>query len=432
MKTEIKSVVPGEKCEISGFIDTVRKQKTMLFVVLRDRSGKIQVAVDREKQSEIFETLDKLLPESVVRFVGKAIKAETVTLGGIEFVPESVEVESRAENLPVDKNSSPELKLDYRWLDLRDEKTRLIFEIRTFVEQKMREFFLSHGFIEIHTPKITAQCSEGGAEVFAVDYFGQKAYLTQSPQFYKQMAIAGGMGKVFEFGDYFRAENSFTSRHASESYCVDFEIEGVKTAYEIADFEEEWILFVLAEVKKKYGKVIKDVFGTEVELPKGRIPRFKLAEVFEIFEREYGVKVPEAKRLDLDPDAEKLICEYAKTKLGSDLVFITDYPAEARAFYTRKPSEDSLDSMSLDMLYRGWEVNSGAVRENRYDVLKAQIEEKGIDSAKMEGYLQFFKYGCPIHGGIGFGIDRFIARLLGLSSVKETIFLFRGPSRLVP
>ena len=149
-------------------------------------------------------------------------------------------------------------------------------------------------------------------------------------------------------------------------------------------------------------------------------------------EREYGIKVPEAKRLDLDPDAEKLICDYAKAKFGSDLVFITSYPAEARAFYTKKQSEDSLDSMSLDMLYRGWEVNSGAVRENRYDVLKAQIEEKGIDSAKMEGYLQFFKYGCPAHGGIGFGIDRFIARLLGLSSVKESIFLFRGPNRLIP
>ena len=432
MKTEIKSVVPGTKCEISGFIDTVRKQKTMLFVILRDRSGKIQVAIDREKHSDIFEIVDKLQLESVVRFAGVAVAQESVTLGGIEFIPESVQVESSAETLPIDKNSASELKLDYRWLDLRDEKTRLIFEIRTFVEQKMREFFLSHGFIEIHTPKITAQCSEGGAEVFAVDYYGQKAYLTQSPQFYKQMAIAGGMEKVFEFGDYYRAENSFTSRHTAESYCVDFEIEGVKTAYEIADFEEEWILFVLAETKKKYGEIIEKVFGVPVTLPKGRIPRFKLAEVFEIFEKEYGVKVPEAKRLDLDPDAEKLICDYAKDKLGSDLVFITDYPAEARAFYTKKVSEDSLDSMSLDMLYRGWEVNSGAVRENRYDVLKAQIEEKGIDSTKMEGYLRFFKYGCPIHGGIGFGIDRFIAKLLGLSSVKESILVFRGPNRLVP
>ena len=273
MKTEIKSVVPGEKCEISGFIDTIRKQKTMLFVILRDRSGKIQVAIDREKHIEIFEIIDQLSLESVVSFTGVAVRAESVTLGGIEFVPESVRTESIAEKLPIDKNSSPELKLDYRWLDLRDEKTRLIFEIRTFVEQKMREFFLSHGFIEIHTPKITAQCSEGGAEVFAVDYYGRKAYLTQSPQFYKQMAIAGGMEKVFEFGDYYRAENSFTSRHASESYCVDFEIEGVRSEGDIADFEEEWILFVLAEVKKKYGKVIKDVFGVPVDLPKGKVPR---------------------------------------------------------------------------------------------------------------------------------------------------------------
>lgn len=432
MKKEISCVKPGEKCEISGFIDTVREQKTMLFVVLRDRSGKIQVAIDKEKHSEIYDSVVSLLKDSVVRFIGRAVEASNVTLGGIEFVPESVIIESVADNLPIDKESAQELKMNYRWIDLRDEKNKLIFEIRTFVEQKMREFFIEKGFIEIHTPKITAQCSEGGAEVFPVDYYGQKAYLTQSPQFYKQMAIAAGFEKVFEFGPYYRAEKSFTSRHTAESFCVDFEIADIKSHYEIADFEEEWILFVLKAIKEKYGKVISEQFGQEVELPKAKIPRIKLCEVFEIFERVYGVKVPEAKQLDLDPDAEKLICDYAKEHLGSELVFITDYPAEARAFYTKKSPDNEFESMSLDLLYRGWELNSGAMRENRYEELKAQIEEKGIDSAKMEGYLQFFKYGCPTHGGIGFGIDRFIAKLLGLPSIKESIFAFRGPSRLNP
>lgn len=432
MKTEISCVKTGEKCEISGFIDTIREQKTMLFVVLRDRSGKIQVAIDKEKHADFAKEVAGLLTDSVVRFVGQAVEAPNVTLGEIEFVPEQVIVESVAANLPVDKDSAQELKMNYRWIDLRDEKNRLIFEIRTFVEQKMREYFVGHGFIEIHSPKITAQCSEGGAEVFGIDYYGQKAYLTQSPQFYKQMAIASGFEKVFEFGPYYRAEKSFTSRHAAESYCVDFEIADIKSEEEIAEFEEGWILFVTSEVKKKYGEIIKEKFGVEVTLPKDKIPRIELAKVFEIFEKQYGVVVPEAKRLDLDPDAEKLISDYARDFLGSEFVFITRYPAEARAFYSKKVSEDSLDSMSLDLIYRGWEMNSGAVRENRYDVLKSQIAEKGIDPAKMEGYLEFFKYGCPEHGGIGFGIDRFIAKLLGLPSIKESIFAFRGPNRLNP
>ncbi len=432
MKTEIAKIKIGEQTEVSGFIDTVREQKTMLFVIIRDRSGKLQVAIDKQKHIEIYEKVTSLLSDSVVRFSGVAISAPQVKPGGIEFVPEKVWVESISENMPVDSSSSPEIKQAYRWIDLRDEKNRLIFEIRTFAEQRMREYFVEHGFIEIHSPKLTAQCSEGGAEVFAVDYYGQKAYLTQSPQFYKQMAIASGFEKVFEFGPYYRAENSFTSRHAAESYCVDFEIADIKSHYEIADAEEDWIIYVMAAIKEKYGEVIEKVFGIPVVLPTNKIPRIKLAEVFEIFETVYGIKVPEAKQLDLDPDAEKLICDYAKEHLGSEFVFITDYPSEARAFYTQKTEEDPLISKSLDLLYRGWELNSGAMRENDYAKLKSQIEEKGINSSKMEGYLQFFKYGCPTHGGIGFGIDRFIAKLLGLSSIKDSIFIFRGPNKITP
>lgn len=432
MKTYIEELKIGERSEVSGFIDTVREQKTMLFVILRDRSGKLQVAIDKQKHKEIYEAVSPLLTDSVVRFIGTAIAAPQVKPGGLEFVPESVIIESIAKNSPIDKSSSVELKQAYRWIDLRDEKNRLIFEIRTFTEHKMREYFAEHGFIEIHSPKLTSQCSEGGAEVFAVDYYGSKAYLTQSPQFYKQMAIASGFEKVFEFGPYYRAENSFTSRHAAESYCVDFEVADIKSHHEIADIEEDWIIYVLKAIKEKYGEVIEKVFGEKVMLPTDKIPRLKLSEVFEIFEKVYGIKTPEAKQLDLDPEAEKLICDYAKDYLGSELVFITDYPAEARAFYTKKSDENPLESMSLDLLYRGWEMNSGAMRENDFAKLKAQIEEKGINSTKMQGYLQFFEYGCPPHGGIGFGIDRFIAKLLGLSSIKDSIFIFRGPSKITP
>ncbi|MBQ7884810.1 MAG: aspartate--tRNA(Asn) ligase [Clostridia bacterium] len=427
----IKDVQPEQEVIISGWIEKIREQKTMIFAVIKDSTGSIQVAVEKQSSPDIALKLGKLLRHSVVRFVGKAIKQEKVTLRGMEFIPYSMEVESEACDLPIDEASSQELKMDYRWIDLRSEKQRLIFQIRTFAESKMREFFIDKGYIEIHSPKITSQCSEGGAEVFALDYYDQKAYLTQSPQFYKQMAMAGGFDKVFEIGAYYRAEKSFTSRHTAEAVCLDIEVAHVKSHHEVMDIEEEFIKYVLSAIKERYGEAIKEVFGVEVKVPTKPIPRIKLADCFKIFKEIYDVDVKEVKRLDLDPDGEKLICDYARDYLDSDLVFVTDFPAEARAFYSKK-IDGSFDCMSFDMLYRGWEMNSGAVREHRYEQLKEQIEEHGVKAEKMEDYLEFFKYGCPPHGGLGFGIDRFLAKLLDLPSLKESIFLFRGPSRLKP
>ena len=429
-RVSIKDVEPHQECRISGWIEKIRCQKTMIFIVLKDGTGKIQVTLEKEKFKDISDKIEKLTKHSVVSFDGKAIKQEIVTLGGIEFLPDKIEIISVAEQLPIDEESGKELKMDYRFIDLRQDKERLIFQIRTYVEHVMRQFFIEHDFIEIHTPKISTQCSEGGADVFAVDYYGQKAYLTQSPQFYKQMAIASGFEKVFEIGPYYRAEKSYTARHTAEATCVDFEIAHIQSHHEVMDLEEEWFKYVLEKVKERYGKMIKEVFDLEIKVPV-KIPRIKLCDVFKIFKEVYGIDTPEDKQLDLEPEQEKLICDYAEKFLGSEAVFIYDYPAESRAFYSKK-IDSTFDCMSFDMLYRGWEMNSGAMREHRYDVLKEQIEEHGIDSEKMKDYLQFFKYGCPTHGGIGFGIDRFIARLLDLPSLKESIFLFRGPSRIRP
>lgn len=421
----------NEQCVISGWIDKLRDHKTMMFVVLKDSTGSIQVVIEKEKLPEIAKEISKCTKNSVIRLTGKAVENPCAKPNGYEFIPENVEIESIAEELPITADSSIDLRLDYRWVDLRQDKERMIFVIRTFVEAKMREFFINHGFIEIHSPKISSQCSEGGAEVFGFTYYEQKAYLTQSPQFYKQMAIAAGFDKVFEIGNIYRAEKSFTARHTAEATCCDFEIAHIKSNKEIMDLEEEWLIFVTSAVKEKYGEKIKEMFGVEVRVPE-KMPRFKLSEVFEIFEKEYGIVTPEDKQNDLDPDGEKLICKYALEKCNSDFVFITDYPSEARAFYSKKYDDNPNLCMSFDLLYRGWEMNSGAVREHRYDVLKSQIEEHGVDPIKMQDYLDFFKYGCPPHGGLGLGIDRYIAKLLDLPSVKESIFIFRGPTRIKP
>lgn len=430
-RIEIKEVKPEVECIISGWVEKIREQKTMQFIVLKDSSGSLQVAIEKEAQPEIAKVVSGLTRQSVIRLQGKAIVAEKVKLGGIEFVPTSIEVESLAKDLPIDDESGKDLKMDYRWIDLRQDKERLIFQIRTYVEAVMRQYFVDRGYIEIHSPKITSQCSEGGADVFMLDYYGQKAYLTQSPQFYKQMAIASGFDKVFEIGAYYRAEKSYTARHTAEATCIDFEIAHVKSHHEVMDVEEEWFIYVLKNVAEKYGEQIKEVFGVEVKVPETKIPRLKLTEVFKIFKETYGLDIAEGDQLDLNPDQEKLICEYSAQYLGSEAVFITDYPAEARAFYSKK-IDGTFDCMSFDLLYRGWEMNSGAVREHRYEELKQQIEEHGVNSDKMKDYLDFFKYGCPTHGGMGFGIERFIAKLLDLPTLKETIFVFRGPSRIKP
>jgi len=388
------------------------------------------VAISKKGQPEIFEEAKKLTRYSVVRFTGKKVHAETVSLGKAEFVPTSIQIESIAETSPIDEETAIDQRLDYRWIDLRSDKHRLIFKVRTFVEMTMREFFIKKGFIEIHTPKISSIASEGGAEVFRFDYYGQKAFLTQSPQLYKQMAIASGFDRVFEIGTQYRAEKSFTPRHASESVAFDFEVAYVKSHHEIMDLEEEWLIYVLSRVKEVYGKEIEEVFGTKVVVPT-KMPRIKLADVFEIFEKEYGVVIPKGGRYDLDTEGEKLISKYAEEKLGSEFVFITDYPSKARAFYSKK-IEGTKECMAFDLLYRGWEMNSGAVREHRYDVLSQQIVEHGLKPEKMQEYLDFFKYGCPPHGGIGLGIDRFVAKLLGLKSIKESVLVFRGPSRIKP
>ena len=219
MKQQIKKLHSQMECEIYGFIKTKREQKTILFIVLEDATGQVQITIEKEKMPEIHSTISSLLKDSVIRVKGQVISAPRVKLGQIEVIPFQVEIISEAKDLPIHLESARDLKMDYRWIELREQKIRLIFEIRTYAEHIMRKFFVEKYFIEIHSPKITAQSSEGGAEVFAIKYYGQKAYLTQSPQFYKQMAMASGFERVFEIGPYYRAEKSYTSRHTQKAFA---------------------------------------------------------------------------------------------------------------------------------------------------------------------------------------------------------------------
>ena len=422
----IAHIVPETESKISGWVERLRDSKYMIFMVVKDRSGHIQVTIEKEKMPEIVKSLEGVIAGSVVNVYGVAHLSEYVKMGGIEMIPTQVEVVSYAEAMPITDKANIDQRLDYRWIDLRDDAKRFIFEVETVAEMAMREYCLQNQFIEIHTPKISAQSTEGGSEVFKTEYFGQTAYLTQSPQLYKQMAMASGFEKVFEIGPCFRAEQSFTSRHATEFMSFDVEMSYIDNHHDVMDMEEDMLKYVLKRVHDTYGDKIKEVFGVDVVVPTVAFPRLTFLEAMDILEKEYHYP----KKDDFDPESEKLLCQYAMKHYGSEFVFITDFPFANRAFYTMQ-SENG-NSKSYDLLWKDQEITSGAQREHRVQQLVENIASKGINPENMKGYVDFFRYGCPAHGGYAIGINRFMAKLLGLPNIKEATFIFRGPNRIMP
>lgn len=428
-RTYIKDIKPNDTVKISGFIENLRDKKSMQFIVIKDVTGKLQVTVEKEKLPEIAEQFSKLIVGCVVSLEGQVVANEYVKMGGMEMIPSKIEVLSVSEALPINNQAQMEERLNYRWIDLRDEQKTLVFKISTLIEKAMRDFCCKNNFIEIHTPKISAQSSEGGSEVFKLDYFGTPAFLTQSPQLYKQMAMASGFERVFEIGDCFRAEQSFTSRHATEFTALDIEMSYINSVNDVMDYEEDLITYVLNEVNKVYANEVKETFGVDIKVPTKRAPRITYKNALEILEREYGYK---GASNDFDTESERLICDYVKKNFDSEFVFITDFPFSQRAFYSMKNKDKPEICNAYDLLWKDVEITSGAQREHRPTELANAISEKGIEPAKMQDYIDFFKYGCPPHGGFAIGLARFVAKLLNLSSIKEATFLFRGPNRILP
>lgn len=428
-RTYIKDLAEGE-CLIKGYVETIRDKKIM-FLVIRDVTGFVQVTI--EKDNPTYDTAKKLTPHSFVAIAGKCVYSEYVRNGGKEIYPTSIEIMSIADLIPLNSESGQDLRMDYRWIDLRDEKKVFMFRIQTAFERLAIEYFNKNGFIEIHTPKITALSSEGGSEVFELkNYFGQKAYLTQSPQLYKQMSMMAGFDKTFEIGEYFRANPSFTSRHDTEFTGIDVEVSFIESHHAVMDIEEALLAHIINGVKAEFNDEYKKYFGNDIISLDYKIPRITLADAYKILKDEMNYEVPRALKGDLDPDGEKLICKYVKDKFGSDFVFIIDFPAKARAFYSMKKDDDETLTKTYDLLFKGIEITSGAQREHRYENLRQNIIENDINPESMTEYLDFFRYGAPTHGGFGLGITRTLVKLFDLPSVKDVTFLFRGPSRLKP
>jgi aspartyl-tRNA synthetase len=302
--------------------------------------------------------------------------------------------------------------------------------VQTSAEHAMREFWRKDRFIELHTPKFMGSASESGAELFKVEHFDREAYLAQSPQFYKQMAMAAGFGKVFEIGPVFRANPSFTSRHDTEFTSVDVEISWIDSHDDVMSFEEQWLTHVLARVKETHGAAIEEAFDTEVVVPTLPFPRITLARAKELL-RERGHEAP-GPLDDLDPPSERALSAIVKEQHGHEFAFVTDYPTTVRPFYHMRHADRPDLTKSFDLLWRGIELTTGAQREHRYEQLLAQAEDKGVDVGPIQYYLDFFRFGAPPHGGFGFGLTRLLMQLLGQDNVREVTFLYRGPHRLEP
>lgn len=426
----------GEQVKIQGWLQTLRDQKSMQFLVVRDFTGLAQVALWKKGNPELAALISTLGTESALTLTGKVVENEVVRLGGLEVQLESVTVESNAETpLPfeITAETLPELdyRLDWRYLDLRRERNRLIFQVQTTMENAMRAYWLENGFMEMHSPKIMGAPSESGAELFSLKYFETTAYLSQSPQFYKQMAMAAGFERIFEIGPVFRADPSFTSRHMTEFTGVDFEMSWIESHEDVMTFAENWLSYVYAEVKARHGDAIKEVFGVELEVPQVPFPRLTMSEAYQIL-KDQGYKLPPERKGDLDPGAERALGAYVKERFGNDFVFVKDWPIAVRPFYHMRFEDRPELTKSFDLLGRGLEITTGAQREHRFEVLKNQALEKGLTLPPIQNYLNFFRYGCPPHGGLGLGLSRLLMVMLDLPNIREAVYLFRGPNRLEP
>lgn len=415
----------GERVLVKGWVQRIRSLKNVSFVVMRDRSGMVQCVVDKS-----FE-LSRLRNEAVVEVIG-TVQPGKNSLHDYELAVESLKILSEVkEELPIEINkdnieASLEVILNNRVLSLRNTKKNAVFKVQHIVVEGFREFLSKEGFTEIFTPKIVAEGAEGGTALFKLDYFGRDAYLAQSPQFYKQMMVAAGYERVFEIGNFFRAEEHDTNRHLNQFTSMDLEMGFIEDENDVMDMEEQLLKYILNKLGAEGGEYFKLL---EADLPAilAPIPRIEFSEAVRILDKNYNKVISD---IDLDPEGEKLISRFAREELNSDFIFVTNYSRDKRPMYTMPKGETG--TKSFDLIFRGMEITSGGQRIHDYDMLVESFKRKGLNHEDFHSYVDVFKYGVPPHGGLAIGLERFLALLLGINNVRETSLFPRDKHRLVP
>ncbi|MBY9001773.1 MAG: aspartate--tRNA(Asn) ligase [Candidatus Heimdallarchaeota archaeon] len=432
-KLPIEKVFTDESEEIfiAGWVQQVRNLGGLKFIQLQDRTGLVQIVLPKKKVTpEIFEIEYQ---EGDILAVRGAVVENQSAPKGKEILPSEISVlNKRVQEYPIaigDKiETNIDKRLDYRFLDLRDRKIAQIFEIESAVAYTIQEYFMKNNFLQFFSPKIVGSATESGASVFEIGYFGKKAFLAQSPQFYKQMMLMAGFEKVFEIGPVFRAEKHHTSRHLCEYTSIDFEISYINNQKDVMNVLQGAISYTLEKIQKDKALALEELETTIDSQPK-EWPILTIPECNEILSsegKELGLYE------DLDAESETIIGRHVKEKYKSDFVFVDQYPWDVRPFYTMKEDNDPKLTKSFDLLFKGQELTTGGQREHRVDVLTQQAVEKDFKIEDVDSYLQFFRNGSCPHGGSGTGIERFIQQLLDLPNVREARLLPRDPSRLHP
>lgn len=423
----------GQEVEISAYVDVRRDHGKLIFFDLHDRSGKIQ-AVAIPQNEGVIEVAGELKPQWVVKMRGtvnqrpeKMIKTDEPN-GTIEFEIKAIEIIGRAKELPFELGTDINIDtyLDFLPLTLRTDKARKIFAIQTTILKSFREFLNSKGFTEIQAPKLIGDDAEGGANSFNVEYFGHTAHLAQSPQLYKQIMV-GVFERVFAAGNVYRAEKHSTTRHLNEYTSLDLEMGFIEDFKDVAKTENELLIYVMQQLRDKHADDFKALGADIPEVPVA-IPFIKLREAQKLISEATGEDC--TNEPDLEPQHERWLCEYSKKEFCSDFIFVTHFPLSKRPFYTYEDKTDPGYAAGFDLLFRGLEITTGGQRIHDYDELVKSLEGRGLKPEQFSYYLQAFKYGMPPHGGLGLGLERITAKLLGIDNIKEATLFPRDLNRI--
>ena len=431
---EINSSLYGKSLTVGGWVQDIRNLGGISFLQLRDRYGVIQITTLKKRNKELFDLVTAIPRESVILVVG-TVKESKEARAGFEILPDKVDILSKAETpLPlgvVDKvGADLDTRLNNRFLDLRKEESRAIFEIEAIAIEGIRRYLISNEFVEVSTPKIVAAGAEGGATLFPIKYFDRSAYLAQSPQLYKQNLMGTGLDRIFEIAHAYRAEASDTIRHIAEFISLDVELAFIQSSDDVMAVAEGLTVSSLQHVRDTAQAALKKV-DAAIEIPQTPFPRVKYRDAVEIVKAE-GVKIDHGD--DLGTEGEKALGSYMAREKKADLYFITEFPTSLKksTFYAKRFDDDPETTGYFDLDYRGQEIVSGGQREHRYDVLVEQMRENDFNLDSFEFYLKAFRFGMPPHGGFGFGVERFVQKMLNLANIREAVLYPRDRSRLVP
>jgi nondiscriminating aspartyl-tRNA synthetase len=419
----------GSKVTIAGWVHSIRKQGKIAFILLRDRSGIAQIAT-----SSHFIKKHDLRNETVLYAIGTVVhdsRAEQT----VEIKVDEVRVIARAvKALPIIVNEKAEYQkleletvLNNRVLSLRNPRRNIIFRLQAKIIDCFRTFLTGEGFTEVTTPKIIVSGTEGGTQLFHVDYFNKLAYLAQSPQFYKQMLVGAGYEQVYEVGHVYRAEEHNTSRHLNEYVSLDYEMGFIENEQDVMDLEERFIGYLFDRINSEQSFILEQ-YSQKLPIPE-RIPRVPVKEACEILSKEYGKRLPS---YDLDPEGEKLICDWAEKNYSTELLFLTEYPSAKRPVYTMPILENPDFSRSFDLLFRGLEITTGGQRIHDHQMLVDAFCKRGLNPQEFDYYIDTFAYGMPPHGGLAIGLERMTAQILGFTNIREASIFPRDRNRFVP